>query len=216
MIQLLALVATSSALLRSPATARVDRRAVLQTGGGMLAAATFAVPDPAFAAVESDPKKRFEAVRSSASASLSSTSKLKDKITDLELARGKDNFLFSAPTLCKSTKGGRFVSVRLWRPTGGETATEIVKGFGTRFSKLDKKPDGFAMYYGAVVRADEGEEFALFANVFETAEQAEGINTKELSIMKKKLIRANLQVILPVFTDSQLPAVLGGCAGGDA
>ena len=47
----------------------------------------------------------------------------------------------------------------------GSTATELVKQFEMRYSKSDKKPDGSQVYFGAVVRADEGEEFALFANL---------------------------------------------------
>ena len=93
----------------------------------------------------------------------------------------------------------------------GSTATELVKQFEMRYSKSDKKPDGSQVYFGAVVRADEGEEFALFANLFKTREQAELINTQELAISKKKLIRADLQIILPIFADSGLASVLGGC-----
>ena len=67
----------------------------------------------------------------------------------------------------------------------GSTATELVKQFEMRYSKSDKKPDASQVYFGAVVRADEGEEFALFANLFKTREQAELINTQELAISKR-------------------------------
>ena len=73
---------------------------------------------------------------------------------------------------------------------------------------------GFKAYYGTVVRANEGEEFALFANIFEQQAQAELVNEQELAISKKKVVRANLQVVLPVFEDSLLAANLGGCGDG--
>jgi hypothetical protein len=194
------------------------RRTALQAGA--FAAATLGVPQPTLAAaVESgSQQKRFEALVVAAGSSLSSTSKLLETVSALTLDSRSSNFVFAAPSLCKAPKAPAFVSVRLWRPvlsgTSGLSSEGIVNAFEARFSKLAQKErgEGFKLYYGAVARAN-GEDYALFANIFETQAQAELINTQELAINKKKLLRANLQLILPVFScDAQLPAALGGCA----
>ena len=193
----------------SPARSMIDRRTALQQGaGGLFAATVLAAPTPAFASAAGG-RQAFDDVKEAASGSLASTSKLIEKVDTLTFAPNKETFLFSASNVCKSP--GDYVSIRLWRPTGGETASEIVKSFEARFEANKAKPEGFKNYWGAVVRANEGEEFAMFANVVQTAEQAEKINTAELGISKKKVLRANLQIILPVFSSETLSIALGGC-----
>jgi len=218
MISILTVVAL--ALVSSPAGPWLDRRSALQTAGGMVAAASLPVPMPAFAAIEAaEAQRRFDIIKAAASASLSSTSRLLDKVMDLELPPRaiEDSFLYTAPSLCEAgSNGGRqFVSVRLWQRsvsgTNGISSAELVQGFQTRFAK-NEKPKGFKVYYGAVVKVNT-EQFALFANIFETQEQAELINTQERAIVKKKLLRAELDTVLPVFScDPELSAALGGCA----
>ena len=52
----------------------------------------------------------------------------------------------------------------------------------------------------------------LFANIVDTQEQAELINTQERAIEKKKLLRAELNTVLPLFScDPFLWGALGGC-----
>jgi len=210
---LLAALATSGALLQSPPSARRwDRRSAVQTAGGMLAT-SFTWPSPVFASSGGSTQTRFEDVRNAVTSSLSSSSPLVSKFSNLARVNLKDDpgFLFLAPSLCKAAKGTRFVSVRLWRPTGGGDVRSILESFEARFAKEKQKPDGFRCYYGAVVLDEETtSQYALLANVVETKEQAEILNTKELALVKKKLVRADLSVA-PIFADSQLEAKLGGC-----
>ena len=126
-----AFLAASGALLSSAPehrrSFRADRRAALHSvGAAALAFAT--VPNPVHALPVSDPQRRFEDVQLAASSSLASTSKLFEKIDTLDRAPGKQEFLFTAPSLCKVNKGGSssFASVRLWRPTGGDRAASLV------------------------------------------------------------------------------------------
>ena len=48
--------------------------------------------------------------------------------------------------------------------------------------------DGFKIYYGAVVQDGSGSQFALFANIFETAEQAELVNSKAFEFANEELL----------------------------
>ena len=201
------LTVVASALVRPPLS---DRRSALQTAGGLAIATSF--PWPAAAEVDS---QKFEAIKAAASASLSSTSKLVDTVADLKLRPPPvgDSFLFTDKSICKAD-GNQFVSVRLWKPSVSGTnrisTAEIVQGFQKRFAKNDK-PKGYKAYYGAVVSVDT-EQYALFANVFETKEQAEKINADERAIEKKGLLRASLNYVLPIFSSDTLSAALGGCA----
>ena len=239
---LLAAIAASGALLSQPsATCSWDRRATLQAAGGMVAAASFSTPTPAHASTGGNSQKRFEDIRDAFLTSLSSASPLASKFSSLARVNLKDDpgFLFTAPNVCKTATGtGRFVSVRLWRPTGGGDVRSILESFETRFAKEKQKPDGFRCYYGAVVLDEEvTSQYALLANVVDTREQAELINAKvkpclafvpnapdsshsvspglpvryqELALVKKKLVRADLTVA-PTFASSTLEAKLGGC-----
>ena len=181
----------------------------LKTGG--MAAASIAIPTPAFAA---DPlQSRFEDVQGVTSASLNRASPLLSKISNLErcTTSNRADFLFtSGPSLCNAPKAERWVSVRLWRGTGGENAKSLLQSFESKFAKEKDKPDGFRVYYGTVVNDELVSDFALVVNIVETRAQAEAINAKELALVKKKVIRADVTIV-PIFSDSLLERYLGGC-----
>ena len=181
----------------------------LKTAGGM-AAGSIAVPTPTLAADAL--QTRFEDVQGVTGASLNRASPLLSKISSLEkcTSSNRADFLFTSPSLCKAPKAERWVSVRLWRGTGAENAKSLLQSFESKFAK-ENKPDGFKVYYGTVVNdAESVSELAMVVNVFETRAQAEAINAKELALVKKKVIRADVTVV-PIFADSLLERYLGGC-----
>ena len=152
-------------------------------------------PAPALATPASSPEARFEAIRAAAAtASLSkegSSSLFSSKVTKLTPVTDKESFLFTAPSLCSavpsSGSANRYLSIRLWEPTNGEKAEDIVKAFEKKFAATEKKTDGFKIYYGTVVKDLDADEFALFANIFETAEEAELINKKAVEFAAGEL-----------------------------
>lgn len=195
---LLAAAASPGALLHSPhAAPHVDRRAALQLGSGLLAAASFApAPTTASQYAGSAPataSERFEAIRvAAATASLSdkgSSSLFSGKVGKLEAITYKESFLFTRTGLCDAngSNENRYLSVRLWEPINGETAEDIVKTFEAKFANTEKKTEGFKIYYGSVVKDPKGNELALFANIFETANEAEMINEKAVEFAAGEL-----------------------------
>ena len=167
----------TGALLRPPPTAgkapHLDRRAMLQVGGGLCAAAL--VPPAHAESVVADPLTRFEVLKKAAL----SAGVLKGRLDKYEFEEDKLSFLFTTPKLCSSIgDSNRFLSVRTWLPTDGNTATDIVKTFKDKFAATEKGTEGFKLYFGGVITDGNGLEKALFLNIFETAEEAERINEK--------------------------------------
>ena len=65
------------------------------------------------------------------------------KVTKLTPVTDKESFLFTAPSLCSavpsSGSANRYLSIRLWEPTNGEKAEDIVKAFEKKFAATEKK-----------------------------------------------------------------------------
>lgn len=187
--------------------------ATLQLGGGLFAAAAFG-PTPASALT---PTERFEAIRgAAATATLSkagSSSLFSSKVGKLAPVSGAESFLFEAPQLCESTPSDaktRYLSVRLWEPINDATAEMIVKSFEKKFAATEKRAEGFKIYYGSVVKDASGAEFALFANIFETADEADAINKKAVAFAAGEL-KGKAKLVDKVTGTTQRPASFYVC-----